>query len=90
MIGYRPPPTKGVPPVPPNFARNFVEGGWRKIERLYGARDDRLLKWIELSGGRELYRGRRDHMRGTAVAVVLLSIVAVRDVQAVTTVVEAA
>jgi len=66
MPDYRGPSTKGVPPVPPNFVANFLTGGWRKIERMYGARDDRLLKWIELSGGDALYAARRSYMRGQA------------------------
>lgn len=64
MLEYRGPSTKGIPPVPPNFVANFISGGWRKIERMYGARDDRLLKWIELSGGLSLYAARRSYMRG--------------------------
>lgn len=52
-----------VPPVPPGFADSFVTGGWRQVERLYGARTDLLLKWIEMSGGPSLHEQRRQHMR---------------------------
>jgi hypothetical protein len=90
MITYRGPSTKAVPPVPPNFVENFIVGGWRKIERMYGARDDRLLKWIEMSGGDDLYRARLERRRGAAVAVVLLALVARQNVQAVPAIDEAA
>lgn len=53
-----------VPPVPEGFARRFVSGGWREVERIYGARTDLLIKWIEMSGGDELHALRRAHMRG--------------------------
>ena len=56
-----------IPPVPPYFADDFVRGGWREVERLYGARTDLLLKWIELSGGEKLYQRRREHMRTNGV-----------------------
>lgn len=56
-----------VPPVPPGFADSFVLGGWRQVERLYGARTDLLLKWIELSGGERLLAERRQHMRDNGV-----------------------
>jgi hypothetical protein len=51
---YRRPSTKVIPPVPTNFARNFIEGGWRKVERMYGQRDDLLIKWKSLAGGQAL------------------------------------
>lgn len=56
-------PLRHIPPVPPYFAEDFVAGGWRQVERLYGARTDLLLKWIEMSGGEGLYERRRQHMR---------------------------
>lgn len=52
-----------VPPVPPGFVDRFLADGWRGVERLYGARTDLLLKWIEMSGGEALYERRRQHMR---------------------------
>lgn len=52
-----------VPAVPEGFAVRFVAGGWREVERIYGARTDLLLKWIEMSGGNDLYEQRRQHMR---------------------------
>lgn len=52
-----------IPPCPPEFAEIFIRGGWRDVERHYGARTDLLLKWIEMSGGEKLYRKRREFMR---------------------------
>ena len=52
-----------VPSCPPEFADEFVRGGWRRVERLYNCRTDLLLKWIEMSGGEELQQRRRDHMK---------------------------
>jgi hypothetical protein len=52
-----------VPTVPEGFAARFIAGGWREVERIYGARTDLLLKWIEMSGGEDLYARRRQHMR---------------------------
>ncbi len=57
-------PLRHIPPCPPEFAEQFVEGGWRRVERIYGARTDLLLKWIETSGGDALYAARREHKRG--------------------------
>jgi hypothetical protein len=64
-IAYRPPPTRVIPPVPPEFPAEFIAGGWRRVERLYGARTDLLLKWVQLSGGQSLYAARAAHMRQT-------------------------
>lgn len=65
---YRRPPTHALRPVPPEFADEFIRGGWRRIEHLFGARDDVHLQWIELSGGDELHRRRREFVKefGTA------------------------
>jgi hypothetical protein len=56
-----------IPTCPPEFAAEFVTGGWRRVERLYNARTDLLLKWIAMSGGEELHRRRREHMRTNGV-----------------------
>lgn len=56
-------PLRHVPPVPPGFVSRFLADGWRGVERVYGCRTDLLLKWIELSGGEDLYAQRRAHMR---------------------------
>ena len=50
MLSYRPPSTKIIPPPPPEFAEQFAIGGWRQVERLYGARTDLILKWIDQTG----------------------------------------
>lgn len=57
--------TRSTPPAPPEFVQQFIAGGWRKVERLYGARTDLLLKWIELSGGQSLHTARAAYMRET-------------------------
>ena len=46
-------------PLPPNFVANFLEGGWRKIERMYGARTDVNVKWLHMAGGDELIARRK-------------------------------
>ncbi|WP_010337794.1 hypothetical protein [Sphingobium yanoikuyae] len=62
---HRRPSSKLIPPLPPEFAQQFVEGGWRRIERVYGARNDLVRKWIAMAGGeRELKRLRREYMAG--------------------------
>lgn len=50
-------------PVPPEFREEFLKGGWRHIEHIYGKlRCNR--RWIALSGGKELLRERRAIMAG--------------------------
>lgn len=56
-----------VPACPPEFAAEFIAGGWRRVERIYNARTDLLLKWIEMSGGEKLYASRREFMRENGV-----------------------
>lgn len=56
-----------VPACPPEFGEEFVLGGWRHVEHIYGARTDLLLKWIEMSGGQALYLRRREHMKANGV-----------------------
>ncbi len=63
---YRRPPTRLIQPAPPEFAEEFVRGGWRRVERLYGARTDTLLKWIEMCGGQELHKRRAETWRGNS------------------------
>lgn len=58
MIGQAAQP-RIIPACPPEFADEFVRGGWRRVERLYNARTDLLLKWIEQSGGRALLARRQ-------------------------------
>ena len=65
---YRRPSSRRVPPVPPEFVQQFGEGGWRRIERVYGARNDLVRKWIVLAGGeRELKAKRREWLLGLRV-----------------------
>ncbi len=35
--------------VPADFAETYVAGGWRAIDRRYGAKTSRLWEWIRLS-----------------------------------------
>lgn len=39
------PSTRIIPPPPPEYKANFERGGWRLVERLYGARTDLHLAW---------------------------------------------
>lgn len=59
---YRRPSTRIIPAPPPEFADEFIAGGWRRVERLYGCRTDLLLKWIEMCGGDDLHRRRKEHL----------------------------
>ncbi len=61
---YRPPSTKLLPPMPPEFPVIFVKGGWRLAEHLYGARTDLLVKWMEIAGADRLRGLRREYQRG--------------------------
>lgn len=63
MPDYRRPSTKCVRPVPPEFAATFVEGGWRKIERVYHARTDLLTKWKAIRGD-DVLKSLRDRFMG--------------------------
>lgn len=49
-MAYRPPSTKVIPPPPPHYREQFEKGGWRLVERLYGARTDLHLKWQQMTG----------------------------------------
>lgn len=54
---------KHLKPPPPHFCENFIRGGWRKIERMYGSRTEVLRNWYHICGGERLtvmaraYRG---------------------------------
>lgn len=45
---------RGYKPPPPNFCQNFVRGGWRKAERMYGSRTEVIVNWYHVCGGRKL------------------------------------
>lgn len=54
-------------PVPPEFAEQFIQHGWRHCERIYNARTDTITKWIHLCGGeRVLGRDVRREIRRAA------------------------
>ena len=59
MIGLH----QRVPSAPPGFEDEFVRGGWRGVERAYGAPTDLILKWIDRSGREQLYRRRADYVQ---------------------------
>ena len=60
---YARPSSKRVPPVPPEFVQQFVEGGWRRIERVYGGRNDLVRKWMVMAGGeRKMKAMRREYL----------------------------
>lgn len=47
--------TERFPPVPEGFRERFIDptprGGWRGVERAYGARREVIQRWIAQSGG---------------------------------------
>lgn len=53
---------RSMPPVPDEFDENYISGGWRKLERVYGARTTLLLKWMEIRGRERLDALRREYM----------------------------
>lgn len=56
-------PTRDPAPIPEAFSRVFIEGGWRKAERMYGKRA--ALTWYQaLDGNNTLAPARREKMRG--------------------------
>lgn len=56
-------PTKAVSRVPPNFVENFVEGGWRRVERVYGT-SRCVWQWVEMAGGADrLQSMRREYLK---------------------------
>ena len=42
--------TRYIPPPPPEFAEQFAIGGWERVEHLYGARADLIVKWKAMTG----------------------------------------
>jgi hypothetical protein len=57
-----------IGPPPPEFADQFILGGWRQVERVYGARTDVILKWIAVCGGLEDLQARRKAARAVKMA----------------------
>ena len=55
--------TRIIPPPPPEFKQCFLKGGWRYVERLYGARTDLIRKWIDLVGGLDALQAERAQMK---------------------------
>jgi hypothetical protein len=69
MIGQKVQP-RYIPPCPPEFAQEFIAGGWRRVEMLYNCRTDLLLKWVDMCGGEDLYARRRAARFGAQQAAV--------------------
>jgi len=63
MLGQSTKAPLPLPGEPGEFARCFIEGGWRRLERVYGARTDRLVAWMHLAGGSALDEARKAFMR---------------------------
>lgn len=61
-IAYHPPSTKVMRPTPPGFAEQFILGGWKRVERLYGCRSDLTVKWHHMAGGTTLNAARKRYM----------------------------
>lgn len=59
-----------VEPVPYLFAHEFVIGGWRRVEFVYGGRTDQNRRWLDLCGGERLRSLRRRYRRGDLRAAV--------------------
>lgn len=57
-----------IGPPPPEFAEQFILGGWRQVERVYGARTDVILKWIEVNGGLDELQRRRKEAKAVKMA----------------------
>lgn len=53
-----------IEPVPPEFRQQFLDGGWRRVERLYGARTSLLNKWLVICGFEQVKAERRVAKRG--------------------------
>lgn len=45
------------PAPPPEFAAQFAEGGWRRIEHIYGGRTSLHRKWIAMTGADKIRKG---------------------------------
>lgn len=57
-------------PIPYGFAHEFVVGGWRRVEFLYGARTSQNRRWLDQCGGERLRRLRLRYRRGDFSAIV--------------------
>lgn len=69
MLGQSTKAPLPLPGEPGEFARCFIEGGWRRLERVYGARTDRLVAWMHLAGGTALDEARRAFLKTGKVEV---------------------
>lgn len=53
-------PTSVVIPVDPEFVGLFCEGGWQRVERIYGKR--RVQTWVSAMGRQKLINMRRAYV----------------------------
>jgi len=56
--------SKPFDPAPSDFPFVFVKHGWRGVERFFGARTERNLRWFRECGRDRLNDLRRRYMRG--------------------------
>lgn len=61
--------TKPFEPAPERFPDVFVKYGWRGVERYFGGRSERNLRWLKQCGRQRLEALRRRYMRGDLVAL---------------------
>lgn len=60
-IAYRP---YQIEPVPHDFAEQFVIGGWRRVENVFGMRTAVVLRWLDECGRARLDGLRARYRRG--------------------------
>lgn len=51
-------PTHVPVPVDPEFVQTFIEGGWQRVERIWGKR--RVQTWVAVIGRAKMEQMRRD------------------------------
>ena len=61
--------TKPFEPAPERLPFVFVKFGWRGVERYFGARSERNLRWLNECGRERLDALRRRYMRGDLAAL---------------------
>lgn len=53
--------TKRAKPIPAEFERNFILGGWARVNQMYGKRP--ALRYFTVIGGDRLSLMRKAHIR---------------------------
>lgn len=59
-------PTSVPVPVDPEFMTRFFEGGWQRVERIYGKR--RVQTWTDVVGRQSMITMRREHVKAVRAA----------------------